>query len=714
MPQSTTYHWLNMIIPEQTEDGTIKPLVDWAKVPTVMELKQDLEDARPIHQVQVGKINDWLDNYNATGKAKANAPKGSSQIVPRLIRKQAEWRYAALSEPFLSSPDIFNVNPVSWEDKEGAIQNEQVLNYQFNTQIDKIKFIDEYVRTPVDEGTVIVRVGWESVEEQYVEKVPTVEYVQDDSFAPQLAQAAQMGDQTPPDMLKALQLSQDYGVAYRPEVTGYTEETRTRMVVNRPTLEVMDYRNVVIDPMCQGDINKARFVCISFESSMSELKKDGRYSNLQHILVTSSSPLSDPDHAASDGGANFNFSDTPRTKFIVHEYWGYRDIDGTGIVKPFMASWVGQTMIRMEENPMPDKKLPFVTVPYLPVRKSIYGEPDGALLEDNQKIIGAVTRGMIDIMGKSANGQTGMAKNLLDTTNRRRYDEGKDYEFNPTSDPRQHIFMHTYPEIPVSAQFMVQLQQMEAESMTGVKAYSAGISGDALGEVAAGVRGALDAASKRELGILRRLAQGMVEIGRKIIAMNAMFLSEEEVIRITNEEFVTVRRDDLAGNYDLRLSISTAEEDNSKAQDLGFMLQTMGPSEDPGMRKIILSDICRLKKMPDLAKRIEDFQPQPDPMQQKLQQLEMARIEFEVAKIEAETARIRAETALKAQQVDTEVAKAENLRADTDAKNLDFVEQETGTHHARDMQKQGEQARANMELEVVKARVKPQPTTKKK
>ena len=714
MPQSTTYLWLNMIIPEQTEDGTIKPLVDWAKVPTVMELKQDLEDARPIHQVQVGKINEWLDNYNATGKAKANAPKGSSQIVPRLIRKQAEWRYAALSEPFLSSPDIFNVNPVSWEDKEGAIQNEQVLNYQFNTQIDKIKFIDEYVRTPVDEGTVIVRVGWESVEEQYVEEVPIMGYVNDPEFAPQLEQVAQMGDQAPPEMLQALELSQQYGTAYRPEVTGYTQETRTRMVVNRPTLEVMDYRNVVIDPMCQGDINKARFICISFESSMSELKKDGRYSNLQHILVTSSSPLSDPDHAASDGGANFNFSDTPRTKFIVHEYWGFRDIDGSGVVKPIMASWVGQTMIRMEENPMPDKKLPFVTVPYLPVRKSIYGEPDGALLEDNQKIIGAVTRGMIDIMGKAANGQTGMAKNLLDTTNRRRYDEGKDYEFNPTLDPRQHIFMHTYPEIPVSAQFMVQSQQMEAESMTGVKAYSGGISGEALGDVAAGVRGALDAASKRELGILRRLAQGMVEIGRKIIAMNAIFLSEEEVVRITNEEFVTIRRDDLAGNYDLRLSISTAEEDNSKAQDLGFMLQTMGPSEDPGMRKIILSDICRLKKMPDLAKRIEEYEPQPDPMAQKMQQLEMARIEFEVAKIEAETARIRAETALKAQQVVTEEAKAENLRADTDAMNLDFVEQETGTHHARDMEKQTAQAQGNMALEVVKAKVKPQPATKNK
>ena len=39
------------------------------------------------------------------------------------------------------------------------------------------------------------------------------------------------------------------------------------------------------------------------------------------------------------------------------------------------------------------------------------------LLKDNQQIIGAVTRGMIDLMGKSANGQTGRLKNALDFLN---------------------------------------------------------------------------------------------------------------------------------------------------------------------------------------------------------------------------------------------------------------------------------------------------------
>ena len=379
---------------------------------------------------------------------------------------------------------------------------------------------------------------------------------------------------------------------------------------------------------------------------------------------------------------------------MVHEYWGSRDIDGSGRVQPIVAAWVGSTLIRMELNPFPDQKLPFVVVPYLPVRRSTYGEPDGALLEDNQKIIGAVTRGMIDIMGKSANGQTGMRKDMLDAVNRRKYEKGQDYEFNANVDPRQGVYMHSYPEIPMSAQFMLQMQNMEAESLTGVRAFNQGVSSASLGDVAAGIRGALDAASKRELAILRRLSAGMVKIGRKIISMNQAWLSEEEVIRVTEDDYVPVRRDDLAGEFDLELSISTAEEDNNKAQELAFMLQTVGPQEDPGMRKIILADIARLRKMPDLAKRIEEYQPEPDPLQQRLQELE-------IAKAEAELAELQSQVELNKAKVQAELAKAKHYSSTADLKDLDFIEQESGVKQERDLQKQGAQARAQAQMKVL-------------
>lgn len=692
-----------------SNEVVVAPLQPWAKAPTVADLKQDFSDAKPIHDNQVTLLNTYHDNMYGEGKAKVDTGTGNSKIVPKLIRKQAEWRYAALTEPFLSTEDLFNINPATWADRKAAQQNQLVLNNQFNTQIDKVRFIDEYIRAAVDDGTVIVRVGWDFQEVEETKEVPIVQYVLNPEYAPMHQQLAQMKQENPaqyeaevPEELKtAHEMSYEQQQAVQPVKVGTETKKVMRTIVNRPTVEVCDARNVVIDPTCRGDLLKAGFLIYSFESSLAELRKDKKYKNLDAIMVTTNSILGEPDHTASDGVKNFQFSDEPRKKFVVHEYWGYRDIDGSGTLKPIVAAWVGNVMVRLELNPFPDKAIPFVMRQYLPKRREAYGEPDGALLEDNQKVIGAVTRGMIDILAKSANGQTGIRKDFLDVTNRRKFDKGQDYEFNPNVDPRQGVYMHTYAEIPASAQFMLQTQQQEAESMTGVKSFTQGVSGQSLGDVAAGVRGALDAASKRELGILRRLSSGIVEIGRKFISMNAEFLSPKEVIRITDEEFVTVMRDDLAGNFDLKLSISTAEEDNNKAQELSFMLQTMGNSMDPAMSRMILSDIARLRKMPELAKKIENYQPQPDPMVQKKMQLEVELLATEVALNKAKIMSLQTGSQLDMAKANTEGAKAENISAQTDKTNLDFVEQESGVTQERNKELHGEQARSQMALKLL-------------
>lgn len=696
---------------DRTEDQVEESaLVNWKNAPTLKDMKQDLLDATPFRSEQVARIDAWLDNLKGTGKAAVKTGPNSSKMVPKLIRKQAEWRYPALSEPFLSRDDVFNVKPVTWQDRKAAQQNQVVLNNQFNTQINKVDFIDEFVRTAVDEGTVILRTGWEFVEEEYEGTFPEVQYVINPEFGPMHEQLAQLKQEdpgkyeveVPEELQEAHQMTIDQGQPVEPQVIGQITEKRMRTLVNRPTVEVCDYRNVTIDPTCRGNIDKASFVIYSFETSLSALKKDKRYKNLDKVNVgANGSVLAEPDHAASTGVGDFNFSDKPRKKIVCYEYWGYWDINGDGTVVPFVMAWVGDTIIRLEENPYPDKKLPFIVCQYLPVRRSTHGEPDGELLEDNQKIIGAVTRGMIDIMAKSANGQTGMRRDMLDVTNRRKFDRGLDYEFNANVDPRVGVHMHTYPEIPQSAQFMIQLQNMEAESLTGVKSFSQGVSGSSLGDVAAGVRGALDAASKRELAILRRMVKALIAVGRKFISMNGEFLSDKEVIRITDEEYVTVRRDDLAGNFDLKLSISTAEEDDKKSTELAFMLQTMGNNMDPELSKMILSDIARLRKMPDLAKKIESYQPQPDPLAQKKAELEIMLLEAQIQNEMAQAAKLQAGAQLDAAKVGTESAKQGHMQSDADLKNLNFVEQESGVTQERDLQKHGAQAESQLKMKIV-------------
>ena len=54
-----------------------RPLTKWKTAPTLRELKQDLSDAKPIHQTHVAKITGWLDNLNVTGKAIIKTPYGN-------------------------------------------------------------------------------------------------------------------------------------------------------------------------------------------------------------------------------------------------------------------------------------------------------------------------------------------------------------------------------------------------------------------------------------------------------------------------------------------------------------------------------------------------------------------------------------------------------------------------------------------------------------
>jgi len=585
-----------------------------------------------------------------------------------------------------------------------ATQNELVINWQFRTKLNKVHFIDEYVRTAVDEGTVVVRVGWKRQTKKHKVKVPLYQYRQASSEEEMVGiqELLTLKQTNPRGFLEEVGETDQAAIAYFEEteipviatVVGSEEIEEEEILENQPILNIMDPENIFIDPsVLDGDINNAGFVVVSFETSKAELIKDGRYKNLGAVNWSGAEILSQPDHK-TETPADFNFSDDLRKRIVAYEYWGYYDIHKTDELVPIVATWIGDTLVRMEENPFPDEKPPFVVVPYLPVRRQLMGEPDAEILEDNQQILGAVTRGMIDLLGRSANAQQGMAKGFLDVTNRRRFDKGMDYEFNPgAGSPATAVHQHIYPEIPNSAVTMINFQNSEAEAMSGVKSFSGGLSGEAYGDVATGIKGVLDAAAKREMNILRRLAKGMVDIGNKLMAMNAVFLSEEETIRVTNQKFVTVRREDLKGNFDLVVDIATAEVDMSRSQDLGFMLQTMGPDMDPEMSRMILAEIAELKRMPALAHKIKTYQPEPDPLEVEAKQLGLAKLKAEIAEIESRTAENNAQ--------------ARKYQSEADASDLEYVEQESGTKHTRDLERQAEQARSHQDLEITKALVQP-------
>lgn len=669
---------------------------DWKNEPTIALLREDLEYAREENRDQRANVDGWLAIRNTTGveSGHKSKKKGVSKLQPKLVRKHNEWRYPALSEPFLSTDRMFDVRPRTHEDAAAAKQNETILNWQFDTKIDKVSFVDRMVRKMVDEGTCVLRVGWDRTTEKckYMEPIYSYYPIEDPQQLELLQEIIGLYQSEDPDYERlpeevkaAVEYSVEKNTPVYAEKTSEKEVLRDKVIRNQPTAKPIKVKNFFIDPSCEGIWQEAKFMVFTYESTKSKLKKmRGKYKNLDKVDWSQNKVKpdnADRDHESTSPDIDTRTTDD-KTNVLVYEYWGEFDVHGTGESVSIVVTFIGSTIIQMEENPYPDKRPPFILIPYMPILESSFGEADASLLQDSQRIIGAVTRGTIDLLARSSNSQTGYAKNFLDAVNKQRFSSGDDFEYNPNADPRTAIQQMKYPELPNSAIQVINMHNQEAEALSGVKAFDSGLNSGSFGAVARGITASTDAAAQRETSIVRRIAEGMRQIGIKFASMNAKFLEESEIVRVTDDEYIEISREDLIGNFDLIVDISTAADDEAKSQDLGFMLQTIGPDMDPGLQGMILSEIADLKRMPDLAERIRTYEPEPDPIQARLGELQVEKLEAEVA---YELARAEEAT-----------ARAENVRNDT---QMDA----SGVRHDRAVQTQGAQARGNRDLEVTKS-----------
>lgn len=610
--------------------------------------KDDLQSAELQRKDQDDKIKQWRSEYN--GEAYGNEQKGKSAIVSRDIKKQSEWQHASIIDPFVAGVDIIKCSPITWEDKLAAIQNELVLNTQFCRQFNRFNFMTKSAKILDTEGTLVVQAGWEYEDEEVEVQVPDIQV-------------------------------DEFGLEY---IAGTKTVTETKILKNQPTAEVCRNEDIFVDPTCMGDYDKAQFVIYRYESDLSTLRKDGKYKNLDKIQTGKGSQEYGDTFEAQDD-TDFRFKDDPRKKVLVYEYWGNIDINKDGIAEPIVMTWVDDVIIRLSDNPYPDKKHPFIIVPFNSIPFEMYGEPNAALISDNQKVKTAITRGIIDSMAQSNNGMKGIRKGALDSANKAKFIKGQNFEFNGSPND---FFEGTYNAIPASVYQLLELMNNDIESITGTKSFSQGISGGSLGSTATGARGVLDATATRRLNVVRNISENLIKpLMRKWMTYNSEFLEEEEIIRITNDQFVPIKRDDLAGRVDLDIQVSTSEDNQNKAQELAFMIQTIGPNMDPSITRMLMADIARLQKLPDVAKRIEEFQePEPSPEQQRLMQLEIAMKEAELRNELAKAGENEVDIELKRAKTVNEEAKARGLHSKADLDDLNFIKEDEGVAHRQQLE----------------------------
>lgn len=608
--------------------------------------KADLRAAELLNNELEAKRKVWRSEYD--GKPYGNEQTGKSKIVSRDIKKQSSWQHAGIIDPFVSSSDIIKASPVTYEDRASARQNQLLLNTQFTRQFNRYNFMTKAIKVLDIEGTVVIQTGWKYEDKEVEVEVPVIEI-------------------------------DEYGREY---ISGTSIEKEIVVVKNQPTAKVCRNEDIFIDPTCQDDMDDCQFVIYRYETDLSTLKKDGKYKNLTKIPVDSSK---DHDYDAPDG-TDFQFEDNPRKKLVVHEYWGNYDVNGDGIAEPIVCSWINDTIIRLQNNPFPDQKPPFIIVPFNSVPFQMHGESNAELISDNQKVKTAVLRGIMDNMNQSNNAVVGMKKGALDPTNRKKFLAGKNFEYNTAAGD---FWTGSYNQLPSSVFDVLAKMDADIESITGIKGFSGGISGNSLGSTATGARGALDATSTRRLNVVRNIAENLVKpLMRKWMAYNNEFLDEGEVVRYTESEFIEIRKDDLDGRIDIDIQVSTAEDNAAKAQELSFMMQTMSQGMDPDMRNLLMAEIARLYKMPDLAQKLENHKPQPDPLAEKQQQIAIAMQEAELQNELAKAKENEVDAILKLAKVDDLKANAKLKGSKAEMEDLNFILKDSQADDAAQLEKE--------------------------
>ena len=172
---------------------------------------------------------------------------------------------------------------------------------------------------------------------------------------------------------------------------------------------------------------------------------------------------------------------------------------------------------------------------------------------------------------------------------------------------------------------------------------------------------------------------------RKWLAYFGEFMEPEEVVRVTNQEFVPIQKDDVLAQFDIEITVSTAEDNSARAEQYSFLLQTLGNNLPFELSQKVLAKIAKLARDPELEKGILEYKQEPDPVAEQMKQIAVEKAQLENNKLRAEIERDKAratedriDAQVKLAKMEAERARARKLNSDADMVDLSYIDRDHG------------------------------------
>jgi len=611
---------------------------NWKKEPTLDDLRKDYKNAKPSHNKQLDRIKKYIDLYNESQavEQKKGLKRKRSTYRSRLLKKQLGWIIPNIESPILSQKNIFTLTPKTTNAINRRKKNANILNHQWDKEIGKVRLINRAVRKYAIEGTCVFKVGWKTTIKKIPKKVEKFK-LETDPKKIDIMLAKASGDKQLIEKMR--QFYNKYnGLPFEIEIV---EEIDECIVENRPLLEVKDNKAIIIDPSAKGIWSNVKFVIEILETDYATLKSSNSYFNLKYIrnYVKNMSGINTNEFLTEtmqdyDEEDLFQFSDLARKKFTMYEYWGYWDINDNGTLVPIVASWVGDKLVRLEENPYAHKSIPYVVCAYEPIDDEIWGEPEAVVLEDDQKALTGTYRAMQDITNETAIGQEFIDDSIFKTPlEKQNYEAGRTVHVRKGVDMTKAIFRKSIEPVPQTLLNMKNIYNEHATLLTGVLDMDGGETRKQQSITGAPIR--YDAKTNREMGILRRFLNGLEEIGNLILSMNREYLLDDYIYGKNSEQLQNI--DDLDNDFVVEVDILTPAVRDLIASRILTMMQTNAAFMTPQIAALHYEKVARLWNQNDLADGvIEETFKEPSEAELLAQQLELEKMKLENKKAQIE------------------------------------------------------------------------------
>lgn len=626
----------------------------------IKTFEENFRGAKTLHDTKVDEITKWKDVYE--GQKYGNENDGQSQLVWKLVKKQLESLIPNVAKPFIGSYELVDLVPLTKNDAHKASIYKKLANHFFSKGFNSDAFIKDMVRVAGKHGTCFVRVGWDRNIKEKKMVVPRID-----------------------ERVQAIAKETNAEIIQNPDGT-YTLVKKT-INVNRPSAKIIRTENIYVDPTADT-FKESAFVIHEYVTTLSKLREES-------ILYDADSLKKLEEHVQEFTDINrgteislynetaFSFSDDTRRKIRIYEYFGEYDLNEDGIneqVVMVLARPSGNAsddvVLSITDNPFPFKSPPIIAIPLFKDEFSIYGKPLASLIEDEQKLMTSIIRGIIDNMANSNNGVKFIRKGALDAVNANNLINGGKYIEVKSNEPIQSVIMDgNFNELPSSVYNLFSLIDQHAESMTGINKFMQGLASSEMKASSSNFSAVMSQSQIRLLDIVNNISNGLKDIITMWIEMSMAYLDNHEISKITGidiqdlkmrethrliKEFnieelpqdvqqqavmlIMTEVDDMFDKedfkFDVKISVGTDSMKDIKINQLNMFMQQAAQLVSAGavpadIVKELVAELAELLDKPNIADKIRKYEPQPDPMQQAMAEAEVAQARAKAGKEEA-------------------------------------------------------------------------------